>query len=104
YLEFEKTGWWWYRHLNDEAVILEIVPPTGSQKLRDDINAYAKNIHDSVAAFGDLWHICLSKDYEFEKDGKVTQIKKETDKKLAELADQRIVLVNNLVQDFRAGQ
>ena len=26
YAEFEKNGWWWYRSLNDEAVILEIVP------------------------------------------------------------------------------
>lgn len=100
YLEFEKNGWWWYRHLNDEAVILKIVPPSGSQKLRDDINAYANNITETVGAFQDFWHICLSKDYDFEKDGKVTAIKKKMDARLNELANQRIALVNNLVQDF----
>ena len=104
YLEFEKTGWWWYRNLNDEAVILEIVPPSGSQKLRDDINAYAQNINDTVSAFGDFWHICLSKDYKVEKDGKVSQIKKEMDTKLNSLFNARIALVNNLVQDFKDSQ
>src|SRR5437660_10988526 len=34
WLDWEKTGWWWYRTLNDEAVILELVPATGSDRLR----------------------------------------------------------------------
>ena len=101
YLEFEKTGWWWYRNLNDEAVILEIVSASGSQKLRDDINAYAQNINETVSAFGDFWHICLSKEYDFQKDGMVFKIKKEMDAKLTALFNARIALVNNLVQDFK---
>lgn len=100
YLEFEKDGWWWYRHLNDEAVILKIVPPTGSDKLRNDVNAYAQNINDTVNSFQDLWHICLSKDYDFKKDGQVPGIRKKMNDRLTELANQRISLVNNLVQDF----
>jgi hypothetical protein len=101
YLEFEKTGWWWYRHLNDEAVILEIVPPNGSDQLRKDIDAYAKNISDTVAAFQDFWHLCLSKDYDFAEDGPVTQIRQKMNARLAELANERVGLVNNLVEDFR---
>lgn len=100
YLDFEKNGWWWYRHLNDEAVIMKIVPPNGSEKLRKDIDAYALNVGETVGAFQDFWHICLSKEYDFEKDGKVTQIRKKMDARMAELANQRIALVNNLVQDF----
>jgi hypothetical protein len=101
YAEFEKTGWWWYRSLNDEAVILEIVPPTGSNKLGHDVDAYAENITQTVAAFGDFWHKCLSKEYDFEENGTITQIQNKTDERLNQLATERRALVNNLVQDFR---
>jgi hypothetical protein len=104
YAEFEKTGWWWYRTLNDEAVILEIVPPTGSEKLRKDVDAYANNITHTVAAFNDFWHKCLSKEYEFNENGDTTQIQSQMNQQLNQLATERVTLVNNLVQDFTAEQ
>ena len=103
YAEFEKTGWWWYRSLNDEAVILEIVPRTGSDKLRHDIDNYAENMTQTVASFGDLWHKCLSKEYDFQENGPVTQIQTKMNERLKQLATERIALVNNLVQDFSSG-
>ena len=104
YAEFEKNGWWWYRSLNDEAVILEIVPTTGSDKLRHDIDAYAENITQTVAAFGDFWHKCLSREYDFEENGQVTQIQNKMNVRLNQLAGERVALVNNLVQDFQTGR
>jgi hypothetical protein len=104
YAEFQKTGWWWYRDLNEEAVILEIVPATGSDKLKADVNAYGENILQTVSAFNDFWHICLSSDYEFAKDGKVTQIENTMHKRFEELFNARVQLVNNLVQDFRSAE
>ena len=104
YGEFEKNGWWWYRSLTEEAVILEIVPPGGSDRLRNDINAYADNITQTVAAFGDFWHICLSKEYDFEENGKVTQIQTKMNERLSQLATERVALVNKLVQDFSTEQ
>jgi hypothetical protein len=103
YAEFEKTGWWWYRSLNDEAVILEIVPRTGSDKLRHDIDNYAENMTQTVASFGDFWHKCLSKEYDFQENGPVTQIQTKMNERLKQLATERIALINNLVQDFSSG-
>jgi hypothetical protein len=100
YAEFEKNGWWWYRSLNDEAVILEIVPPGGSDKLGTDINAYADNVSQTVAAFGDFWHKCLSKEYDFEENGATTQIQNKMNERLQQLATARVGLVNTLVHDF----
>lgn len=104
YADFEKSGWWWYRSLNDEAVILEIVPPEGSDKLRNEVNAYADNITQTVAAFNDFWHKCLSKEYDFEENGNVTQIQKKMYERLGQLATERVKLVNNLVQGFSPAQ
>jgi|ERR1043166_973929 len=103
YAEFERNGWWWYRSLNDQAEILEIVPPGGSDKLRNDVNAYADNITQTVAAFNDFWHKCLSKEYDFEENGKVTQVQNKMNERLGQLATERVRLVNNLVQDFSVG-
>ena len=86
----------------DEAVTLEIVPPGGSDKLRND--AFADNISQTVAAFNDFWHKCLSKEYDFEENGKVTQIQNKMYERLGQLATERVTLVNNLVQDFSPAQ
>jgi hypothetical protein len=104
YGEFEKAGWWWYRSLGEEAVILQIVPRGGSDKLRNDVNAYADNITQTVAAFNDFWHKCLSKEYDFEENGNVTQIQHKMNERLNQLATERVTLVNNLVQDFGTEQ
>jgi len=100
YEEFEKTGWWWYRDLNDEAVILELVPATGSARLSKDVDAYAQNILQTVNALGDLRHACLAGDYNY-KDERVTKIKNDVNKKLNDLFSERNNLVNHLVNDFR---
>ena len=100
YSDFEKVGWWWYGSLNDEAVILEIVAAGGLEKLRKDVDAYRENIRQTVAAVNPFWHKCLSKEYDFEENGNVTQIQKDMDKRLNELASERVILVSNLVQDF----
>lgn len=100
YEEFEKTGWWWYRDLNDEAVILELVPPTGSDKLREDVNAYANNILETVNTMNELRHACLAADYDY-KDERVTKIKDDVNKRLGSLFNGRNNLVNHLVNDFR---
>ncbi|HKO35275.1 MAG TPA: hypothetical protein VJV21_02270 [Pyrinomonadaceae bacterium] len=101
YADFQREGWWWYRSLNDEAVILEIVPPGGFDKLRKDVDAYEKNITDTVAAFNAFWHKCLSKEYDFQ-DANITQIQNQMYERLEQLRQERIGLVNNLVQDFTA--
>jgi hypothetical protein len=100
YDEFEKTGWWWYRDLIDEAVILELVPPTGSDKLREDVNAYAKNILDTVNTMNELRHACLAADYDY-KDERVTKIKNDVNNKLGILFNARNDLVDHLINDFR---
>lgn len=99
YLEFERTGWWWYRDLNDEAVILEIVPPTGSDKLRDDVNAYHANVVQTVTVLNEMWHPCVEGGYDY-KDGRVTQIMEKVNKEWEDLGNARNQLVNNLVADF----
>jgi hypothetical protein len=98
-LEFDKTGWWWYRDLIDEAVILEIVPPTGSEKLRAHVNEYGDNILQTVGALNELWHPCLAADYDYKND-RVTQVKNTMDKKLKDLFNARNDAVNHLVNDF----
>jgi hypothetical protein len=100
YEEFEKTGWWWYRDLNDEAVILELVPPTGSDKLREDVNAFANNILETVNTMNELRHACLAAAYDY-KDERVTKIKDDVNKRLGSLFNARNNLVNHLVNDFR---
>ncbi|HKO95776.1 MAG TPA: hypothetical protein VJU86_02210 [Pyrinomonadaceae bacterium] len=100
YEEFEKTGWWWYRDLIDEAVILELVPPSGSQKLREHVDAYGNNILQTVNAINQLRHSCLAADYDY-KDGRVTKIKDEVGTRLNALFNNRNDLVNHLVTDFR---
>lgn len=103
YAEFEKTGWWWHRSLNDEAEILEIVLPNGSQKLRDHVNEYHENIRATVAAVDLFWRLCRSKEYDFEKDGKATELQNQMYATLKQLETERVALVNNLVQDFSSG-
>jgi hypothetical protein len=100
YEEFEKTGWWWYRDLIDEAVILELVPATGSDKLREHVNAYGANILQTVNTINELRHSCLAADYDY-KDGRVTKIKEDVNTKLSNLFNARNDLVNHLVGDFR---
>jgi hypothetical protein len=99
YLEFEKTGWWWYRDLNDEAVILEIVPPTGSDKLRNDVNAYHTNILDTVKALNEMWHPYVDADYDY-KDSHMTEVQESVSKEWDKLTNARTEAVNNLVADF----
>jgi Mg2+ and Co2+ transporter CorA len=99
YLEFEKNGWWWYRDLNDEAVVLEIVPPTGSDKLRSDVNAYHKNILDTVKLLNEMWHACVDARYDY-KDPHVTQIQENMNKEWDNLTNARNQAVNDLVADF----
>lgn len=100
YAQFEETAWWWYGGLKDEAVILQILPPCGTDKLQHDVDAYGKNVYDTVKALEDFWHICLSTEYDFTENGKVTQIQTKANERLKQLADERVALVNNLVQDF----
>jgi hypothetical protein len=103
YLEFERTGWWWYRDLNDEAVILEIVPPTGSDKLRKDVNAYHANILGTVKALNEMWHGCVDGRYDY-KDAHMTQLQENMNKEWDDLTNARNQLVNNLVADFTQPQ
>ena len=99
YLEFEKTGWWWYRDLNDEAVVLEIVPPTGSDKLRKDVNAYHTNILDTVKALNEMWHACVDATYDYQ-DPHITEIQQKMNKEWDDLTNARSQVVNDLVADF----
>lgn len=106
YLEFEKIGWWWYRDLNDEAVILHIVPPSGSDQLREHINSYGNNMLETTNALKLLWHPCISADYDYKgkRGEEISAIKKNMDARLQELFNQRNAIVNQLVTDFTATQ
>src|SRR5205807_9074326 len=99
WLEFEKTGWWWYQDLNDEAVILGIIPTAGSGLLRKHIDAYHDNILATSNAMKLLWKPCTSADYNY-KDDKVLKIRDDMNNQLTTLFNQRIQLVSNLVSDF----
>ena len=99
WLEWEKTGWGWYRTLNDQAVILEIVPPTGSDKLREDVNRYGANMLSTTNAIKAFWHACTATNYNY-KDKKVAEIGAEVEKTLAQLFTERNQIVNDLVSDF----
>jgi hypothetical protein len=99
YLEFEKTGWWWYRDLNDEAVILKIVPASGSDSLRNDVNAYGANILNTTNALKGFWHACVSAEYDYKND-KINQLKNEMDQKLGALFAERNEILGRLVNDF----
>jgi len=102
YLEFEKAGWWWYRDLIDEAVILKIVPPNGSDQLREHINSYGQNMLDTTNALKTMWHPCISAEYDYKgkKGEEISEIKKKMDVRLNELFNQRNAIVNQLVADF----
>ena len=102
YLEFEKLGWWWYRDLNDEAVILNIVPANGSDALRAHINSYGQNMLETTNALKTLWHPCISADYDYKgkKGEEISEIRKQMDKKLQDLFNARNGIVNQLVTDF----
>jgi hypothetical protein len=97
--EFEKTGWWWYQDLNDEAVILGMIPAEGSATLRQHVNAYHDNILATSNAMKLLWNPCTAADYDY-KNGKIEKVRDEMNQKLANLFNERIQLVNNLVNDF----
>jgi hypothetical protein len=102
YLEFEKLGWWWYRDLNDEAVILNIVPANGSDALRAHINSYGQNMLDTTNALKTMWHPCTSADYDYKgkKGEEISEIKKQMDTKLQDLFNARNGIVYQLVSDF----
>jgi hypothetical protein len=101
WLEFDKTGWWWYQDLNDEAVILGIVPASGTSTLRQHVNAYHANILATSNAMKMMWRPCTAADYDY-KDARFVQIREEMNKNLNDLFNERIQLVNNLVSDFTA--
>lgn len=100
YLEFDKDGWWWYRNLTEEAAILEILPPEGSGKLREHVDAYAANILQTVNALNELWVACVAADYDYQSD-KVNKMESKVNTRLQELSDARNQLVTNLVRDFK---
>jgi hypothetical protein len=97
--EFERTGWWWYQDLNDEAVILHIIPAAGSGVLQQHVNAYHNNILATSNAMKLLWRPCTAADYDY-KNGKVEKARDEMNQKLDQLFKERVQLVNNLVTDF----
>jgi hypothetical protein len=99
YLEFDKLGWWWYRDLNDEAIILKIVPPAGSDSLRKDINAYGDNILKTSNALKEFWHPCVAADYDYKNDN-INQIRKGMVQKLNDLFTERNQILGRLVSDF----
>jgi len=99
YLEFEKTGWWWYRALNEQAVILEIVPPAGSDKLRSHVNAYHDNIGQTVNVLQEMWHACVDAGYDYQ-DARFTQIQEKMNKEWNDVDQARNQVVNDLVADF----
>lgn len=99
WLEFEKTGWWWYQDLNDEAVILGIIPAAGTSALRQHVNAYHANILATSNAMKLMWRPCTAADYDY-KDARITKSREEMNQKLNDLFNERIQLVNNLVSDF----
>lgn len=99
YLEFEKTGWWWYRALNEQAVILEIVPPTGSGKLRSHVDAYHDNISQTVNVLQEMWHACVDADYDYQ-DARIIQIQEKMNKGWNDVDKARNQVVNDLVADF----
>ena len=99
WLEFEKTGWWWYQDLNDEAVILGIIPAAGTSTLRQHVNAYHANILATSNAMKLMWRPCTAADYDY-KDARIIKIREEMNQKLNDLFNERIQLVNNLVADF----
>lgn len=99
YLEFDKSGWWWYRALNEQAVILEIVPPTGSSKLRNHVEAYHDNIGQTVNVLQEMWHACVAADYDY-KDARITQIQEKMNKAWNDVDKTRNQIVNDLVADF----
>lgn len=97
--EFDKMGWWWYQDLYDEAVILGIIQPGESGKLRRDIDAYHDNILKTSNAMKLLWNACKAGNYNF-KDGTVDKARDEMNQQLNALFKERIQLVSNLVSDF----
>jgi hypothetical protein len=99
WLEFEKTGWWWYQDLNDEAVILGIIPATGTGALRQHVNAYHANILATSNAMKLMWRPCKAADYDY-KDPRFIKILEDMNRTLNDLFNERIQLVNNLVSDF----
>lgn len=99
WLEFDKTGWWWYQDLNDEAVILGIIPAVGTSTLRQHVNAYHANILATSNAMKMMWRPCTAADYDY-KDARFVKIREEMNQKLNDLFNERIQLVNNLVSDF----
>lgn len=105
YAEFEKekSGWWWPISLSEEVVILQIVPPGGSDKLRNDAKAYIDNIAKTVNAIFGFWHICLSKEYDFE-NGEASQIQKKMTEQLDQLNTERTALMKNFAQNFSTEQ
>jgi hypothetical protein len=104
YLEFDKVAWWWHKDLYQEAIILEITTPDGSQKLAASLSEYGKNVEESVNALNVFWAACLSRDYDWKESEKVIQIVKEMDKKWADLDSRREKLVSDIVRDFTAPQ
>ncbi|HEX8131454.1 MAG TPA: hypothetical protein VF527_20305 [Pyrinomonadaceae bacterium] len=104
YSEFDKVAYWWDKDFYQDAIILEIIPPSGSKQLSDDLQAYNKNLVETGNAIFEFRDACISSDYDFEKEGNVTQIKKQMDGKLEKLYYEREKLVSNLVKDVTAPQ
>ena len=100
YLEFDRTAWWWHKNLYQEAIILELTPPTGSGELLKRLDEYNKNVVDTVDALNKYWSASLSRDYKLEESGKITQIREEMDKNWDDLRKKRKTLVSKIVKDF----
>lgn len=100
YLEFNKTAWWWYEDLRDEALILKTVDDNTSQSLTQHIDAYSKNISDSVVAVRRFWHACVASDYDYRSD-EVSKLYDDAHNILKDSSRSRQQLLRNLINDFR---
>lgn len=107
YLEFDKEAWWWYKDIYEEARLLEVLPPEGterSRKLRKDLDQYAENIRKSVTAIGVFWHACVAQNYDFEEEGNTTAIQTSQTEELKNLSWAREDLINQIVLDLNTTQ
>lgn len=99
YLEFDAVAWWWYGRIRTDAVILGLVSPAETERVRTVARQYEENLIESTSVLNALWNTFLRAEYDPKDEGN-TATMIATRKKLDELYGAREHSVQALAELF----
>jgi hypothetical protein len=101
YLELDEMAWWWYRDLQREMNILNLVPKDQLPRLNADLDKYGANVNESVGLLKPLWQTITSREYQPNDEktkAKFEQLRQTAEHDLPRLFNERSELIQDVTQ------